>query len=161
METLDLATVPREDLEIFVADSMRRMDGLEQNLQSLEEYLKIDPEVIGQWREWLATVDGERERWMETATRLSDELQEEKQENSRLFQVIKDLTVTLERVHDKARRNTLDIKNARVLDMRNALLEIRKHTEAAMIESYDGVLGWPDEVDASSPPQLETSANED
>ena len=159
MENLDLSTVPREDLEVFAASAMDRLSSLEENLKRLEEQLTVDPEVIDQWREWLATVDGEREKWTETATRLSGELREEKQENARLFQSVKDLTVTLERIHDKAKRSSGE--KPRVLDMQRAIADILQQAGAAMVDAYEGVLGWPDEVDTSAPPpQLEESEAE-
>jgi DNA repair exonuclease SbcCD ATPase subunit len=159
MEKLDLSTVPREDLEAFAADAMQRLESLGDNLQRLEEQLKVDPEVIDQWREWLATVDAEREKWAATSTRLSGELHDEKQHNARLFQHGKDLTVTLERIHDKAKR--VSGEKTRTLDLKRAVGEIQQQASAAMVDAYEGFLGWPDEVDTSAPPpQLEEPETE-
>jgi archaellum component FlaC len=152
MENVDITTVPREDLEAFAVDAMNRLISLENNLKTLEEQLTVDPEVIEQWREWLATVDGEREKWAATATRLSGEVRDERQENSRLFQTVKDLTVTLERIHDKSKR--VSEEGTRTIDLQRTAKEVREQAGAAMVEAYESVLGWPDEVDVSPSPQL-------
>ncbi len=155
MEDIDLSTVPREELEAFASTTMRRLSDLEESFTKLQEQLRVDPNVIDGWRSWIDTIDKEREKWMETSTRLSTELHHERQENSRFFQHVKDLTVTLERIHDVARRNVGD--QARMLDLRRAIVQIAQQAGAAMAEAYESVLGWPDQLqhEIELPPETE------
>lgn len=147
MENVDLSTVSREQLEEFVTDSMSKLDRLEDAVKTLASQVKIDPEVIEGWRNWIDIVDEERKKWADTATRLDGEKRAEKHENARLFQAVKDLTVVFERIHNIAKRNKGD--KPRMLDLKRAIDSICEQAAGAMADAYEEVLGYPEDVDGS------------
>lgn len=146
MESIDLSTVDRDELEAFATEALVRMNSLEGTIQQLEEQLQVDPGVIDGWRDWCATVEEERKKWADVATDLERKLQAERKENSRLFQAVKDLTVGMERIHDAARR--VKDPRARTLDLKRAIESIHEQAGAAMADAYEEVLGYPEDINA-------------
>jgi hypothetical protein len=146
MERLDLSTVPREDLEQFAAESVEKLQRLESSVQQLESQLNVDPDVIDGWRSWVETIDEERKKWSDLATRLDRDNKSRKTENARLFQAVKDLTIVLERIHSIAGRSRGD--KVRMLDLKRAVDSIHEQAGAAMADAYEDVLGYPEDLNA-------------
>ena len=147
MESIDLSTVGREELEQFAYEAINRMGGLEQSITALESQLQVDPDVIEGWRSWCETVEEERKKWSDMATNLEAKLRAEKRENARLFQAVKDLTVVLERIHNSAGRARGD--KARMLDLKRAADSVYEQSGAAMADAYEEVLGYPEDLNSS------------
>lgn len=90
-----ISTMPRTQLEKFALQAANAMEELErenaQLKQDIDDVQKIDIKVIDGWRQWSQTVDEEREKWADTATRLSTEKQEIKEEYENAVETIENI----------------------------------------------------------------------
>lgn len=84
-----LQSMSKEELVKFSADALETIGRLEalntQFKHDLEASGSISPEIIWQWREWLGTMDKERDAWATLATKTSEENRILKNENEHLL----------------------------------------------------------------------------
>lgn len=84
-----LQAMTKSELIRFAADALKTIERLEalnnQFKHDLEASGSISPEIIWQWREWLGTMDKERDDWATLATKTSEENRILKNENERLL----------------------------------------------------------------------------
>ena len=100
----------RDELEAFALSAAQAMERLERDNTQLRFDLSttsnVDPDVINQWREWLQTVEAEREKWSELATEKSIENNQLIAENRHMRFVCEAILETLDSIaklaHDQA-----------------------------------------------------------
>lgn len=84
-----LQAMNKSELVKFAADALETIERLEalnnQFKHDLEASGSISPEIIWQWREWLGTMDKERDTWATLATKTSEENRILKNENEHLL----------------------------------------------------------------------------
>ena len=102
-EVIDgLRTMNKDELIKFAADALETIDRLEtlntQFKHDLEASGSISPEIIWRWREWLDTMDKERDGWATLATKTSEENRNLKNENDHLMARCTNILQVLDRI---------------------------------------------------------------
>lgn len=84
-----LKAMSRDELIAFSTTAMETIERLERSNKQFKEDLEasgtVNVEVIWKWREWLATMDKERDSWAQLATTLSAENKALKAENQKMI----------------------------------------------------------------------------
>lgn len=84
-----LRAMSKEELIVFAANALETIEHLEstntQFKHDLEACGSISPEIIWRWRDWLDTMDKERDGWATLATKTSEENGILKNENDMLL----------------------------------------------------------------------------
>ena len=114
----------RDEVAKFAISAARAMERLEKDNAQLRFDLSttssVDPDVINQWREWLQTVEAERERWSELATAKSIENNNLIAENRHMRFVCQAILETLDSIgkiaHDQADPKKQSITLVRTLE---------------------------------------------
>ena len=120
---------------------------------NVDDTKKVDPEVISGWRRWSQIVDQEREKWADTATDLSDKLQEMTASQEEGIITIQRLIAALEDISSKAREDSEEGTNSKA--MRKCLQAIENiasdaiHRYSTRQEEPTGIPGLPGSSDTN------------
>ena len=97
-----LQSMNKNELVKFAADALTTIERLEtlnnQFKHDLEASGSISPEIIWQWREWLGTMDKERDAWATLSTKTSEENRILKNENERLLARCTNILLVLDKI---------------------------------------------------------------
>jgi len=97
-----LQAMTKEELIKFSANALATIERLEtlntQFKHDLEASGSVSPEIIWRWREWLDTMDKERDGWATLATKTSEENKILKNENDRLLDRCENIIHVLDRI---------------------------------------------------------------
>lgn len=152
-----VSTMPRSQLEKFSLQAANTMEELERENEQLKmdiaDVQKIDIEVINGWREWHQTVDEEREKWAEMATRLSTEKQQVEQDYKKAVEVIESLLEVLNAIEATALEHSGH--GTKTLDLRAGHKKIVKRVKEA-VDKYAVI-----EEESEAEPSAEDSAHEE
>lgn len=95
----DVENMSRIELEDFArehhdasAAARSGLSNLQQQFEQLQSLLgitaNVEPEVIKGWRSWIARLDNERQKWMDKATSLSEQLQKQRKTEEQRYAAI-------------------------------------------------------------------------
>lgn len=152
-----VTTMPRTQLEKFSLQAANTMEELERENEQLKmdinDVQKIDIDVINGWRQWHQTVDEEREKWAEMATRLSTEKQILEQDYKKSVEVIESLLEVLSAIEATALEHSK--QGTKTLDLRSGHKKIVKRVKEA-VDKYAVI-----EEESEAYPSAEDSADEE
>jgi len=159
---LAASTMTRKQLEDFSIKAAKAMERLESEnaklRQDIDTAKKVDIDVITGWRRWMQTIDEERERWADMATRLSAENQDLKQKISSTEEESGELIRVIESIAEIALSESEDGTNAK--GMRKGLKTIEKMA-SNVVRPYSEITGRSQEDDSRSESDLENEEAED
>jgi hypothetical protein len=139
-QQIDLISFSRLELENFVKQAMNQLEKFQEEFQKLQEALdisaRVDPEVIIGWQEWIETLDTERNKWAQKATRLSEKNTGLQDENQRIFGKLKELIAHIQKINEIAEDNFND-KQRQSLALNQGFRQIYKITQAALSNDND------------------------
>lgn len=97
-----LQVMSRDELISFSATALETIERLEKLNKQFKEDLEasgtVDVEIIWKWREWLGSMDKERDAWAQLATVLSAENKTLKAENQKMINRCEDILKMLDNV---------------------------------------------------------------
>lgn len=153
-----VTTMTRKMLEEFAIRAAEAMESLEQEnaaLRSdLDDAMKVDPEVIAGWRRWSQIVDEEREKWADTATRLTEEKLDLKAKLTNALEDSTNLAENIKVIIDRANEDSEEGTNSKA--MRKGLVAIAKQGETAL-SSYNNSITSPEPLPE---PEQDTATND-
>jgi hypothetical protein len=156
----------RDELERFAISAAQAMESLERDNAQLRFDLSttssVDPDVINQWREWLQTVEAEREKWSDLATTKSIENNQLIAENRHMRSVCQAILETLDSIgkiaHDQADPKRQSITLVRTLEqIRDAAFKDKGSVLQFLLQEppYETTEDEPEKEPEEEPPALE------
>lgn len=142
-QQINTTDMTRYDLEQFAWKAAAKLTLLQNKFEELQEALelsaRVDPEVLLGWQAWIETLDQERNKWANSATRLSEQNTKLKDENKRIFQKLQELAEQIKQINRIAQENYND-KNKKKTGFQQGFKKIHTITQNALSKDDPNML---------------------